>query len=114
MRADEASRKISGAVIFENMLKTQPTDIGRERHPDEIREAGAMPGIEFGPPVDIDVTGAGFRPAVRIGRNQDQPLLEQGFDLEARAALRGVHDPDIETTLDEPLHEIRLEADLGA
>jgi hypothetical protein len=28
--------------------------------------------------------------------------------------LRGVHNPDIETTLDEPLHEIRLQADLGA
>src|SRR5580704_262927 len=109
MRADEASRKISGAAVFENMLEAQPSDISRQRHPDEIREAGAVPGKEFGPPVDIDITRAGFRPVARIGRHQDQPLLEQEFDLEARAALRGVHDPDVEATLDEPLHEIRLE-----
>ena len=57
---------------------------------------------------------AGFRPAPRIGRNQDEPLLQQLLDPQARAALWRIHDADIEASLDQPLHQLGLHADLGA
>src|SRR5690606_8486552 len=40
-------------------------------------------------------------------------LVGQPFDDEAGAALRRVHDRDIDASLDEPLHQVLLEADLG-
>src|SRR3546814_15779922 len=61
--------------------------------------------------VDIGILGAGLRLPGGIGRDQDEPFLEQRFDLQARAALRGIHDPDVEPPFYEPRHEVGFEAD---
>src|SRR6185312_10181441 len=112
MRPYETFRKISRAAILQNVSQAQPTDIGRKGRRKEVRKASAVLGIEFGSPVDVDVAGARFGRAVRVARHQDQPLLEQGLDLQTWAALWRVHHRDIEAPLDEPPHELRFETDL--
>ena len=108
-RLDDPAREISGAAVFQNVLQPEPADIRRQRRAGEIRKDGAVAGVEFRPPIDIDVAGLRLRRAPRIGRHQDQLLLEQQFDLQAGPALRRVHHADIDAALDQPLHQFRLE-----
>src|SRR3546814_5579399 len=56
---------------------------------------------------------SGLGPAGGVGRDQQQALLEEHLDLEARPALRRVHHPEVQPPLDEAQHQVRLEADLG-
>ncbi len=46
-------RKIAGAAVHQDVLQPQPADIGCERRRAEAWKAGAVPRIEFRPPIDI-------------------------------------------------------------
>ena len=74
----------------------------------------AVLGVELRTPVDVDVAFVRLRLAILLGRHQDQPLLQEPLDGQPGPALRRVHDADVDPPLDQPLHEIFLEADLGA
>ena len=113
-RLDDPARKKSGATIFQHVLQPQPADIRRQRRTCEVRKKGAVAGVEFRPPIDIDITGLRLGLAPGIGRYQDQLFFEQLFDLQPRTALRRVHHADIDTPLNQPLHEFGFERALGA
>ncbi|MCS3478250.1 hypothetical protein M2212_005096 [Bradyrhizobium elkanii] len=113
-RLHDTARKESGAAILQEMLQSEPADVHRQRGAGEIRKQRGVTRVEFGSPIDIDIARPRLRRALRIGRHQDELLLEQLLDLEAGAALRRVHHADIDASLDQPLHQLGLERALGA
>src|SRR5688572_3434789 len=64
---DKTHREIPRTTVFENVLKAEPADVRRQGGSNEVGKARAVPGEELRPPVDVDVVGAEFRPAGRIG-----------------------------------------------
>src|SRR3546814_4888399 len=94
MRISDWSSDVCSSDL-ENGLKAEPADIRGQGGPHEFGEARAVPGVELRSPVDIGILGAGLRLPGGVGRDQDEPFLEQRFDLQARAALRGIHDTDV-------------------
>src|SRR3546814_14146143 len=80
MRISDWSSDVCSSDL-ENVLKAEPADIRGQGGPHEFGEARAVPGVELRSPVDIGILGAGLRLPGGVGRDQDEPFLEQRFDL---------------------------------
>ena len=99
--------------MLQDVLQAEPADVGDHAGAGIVREQDAVLSIELGAPVNVHVACVRLRPDGLVGRHQDQTLFQQPLDRQPGPAVRRVHHADVDPALDQPLHEILLEADLG-
>src|SRR5690606_21121439 len=106
-------RKVAGAARGANVLQAEPADVDGEPGSDELGEARLVTRVELGPPIDVDITRLAGTCGFCASRYEQQLLVGEALDDEPGPALRRVEDGNVHASLDEPLHQLFLEADLG-